>query len=162
MYFIMFFVGFMGNLLVVVVIIRWKMRKCMNDFFVLNFSVFDFCLIIFCLLLLIYVELMGFVGFWFYCKFVWLMVIVLYCFSIYIIIFMVCYCCRVLFYFFEFFFCKKIVLLWILIIWFFFFMVVILLIIVLKFWEDFYGSVCYEDWFSISFKWGYIVVFFIL
>ena len=161
-YFITFFVGLTGNLLVVVVIIRRKTRKRMNDFFVLNLSVSDLCLIIFCLPPLIYVELIGYVGSRFYCKFVWPMVTVSYCSSIYTITSMACYRCRVLLRPFELPPCKKTVLLWISTIWFLSFVVTTPLIVASKFREDFHGSTCYEDWPSISFKRGYTVALFIL
>lgn len=161
-YFITFFVGLTGNLLVVVIIIRRKTRKRMNDFFVLNLSVSDLCLILFCLPALIYLELIGYVGSRFYCKFVWPMVTVSYCSSVYTITSMACYRCRVLLHPFELPPCKKTVLLWISTIWFLSFVVATPLIVASKFREDFHGSTCYEDWPSISFKRGYTVALFIL
>ena len=161
-YFITFLVGLTGNLLVVVIIIRRKTRKRMNDFFVLNLSVSDLCLIIFCLPPLIYVGLVGFVGSRFYCKFVWPMVTVSYCASVYTITSMACYRCRVLLRPFELPPSKKTVLLWISTIWFLSFVVATPLIVVSKFREDFHGSTCFEDWPNISFKRGYTVALFIL
>ncbi|XP_078353846.1 neuropeptide FF receptor 2-like [Oculina patagonica] len=161
-FFTTFFVGLAGNLLVVVIIIRRKTRKRMNDFFVLNLSVSDLCLIIFCLPALIYVELVGYVGSRFYCKFVWPMVTVSYCSSIYTITSMACYRCKVLLHPFELPPRKKTVLLWISTIWLLSFVIATPLIIVSEFQEHLQGSICYENWPSINFKRGYTVALFIL
>ena len=162
LYFATFFIGLTGNLLVVVIIVTRKTRKRMNDFFVLNLSVSDLCLILFCLPALIYVELVGFVGSRFYCKFVWPMVTVSYSSSIFTITSMACYRCKVLLHPFELPPCRKTVFLWISSIWLLSFVIAIPLIITSKFREDFEGSTCYEDWPSISFKRGYTVALFIL
>lgn len=161
-YFATFFVGLTGNLLVVVIIIRKKTRKRMNDFFVLNLSVSDLSLILFCLPALIYVELIGFVGSRFYCKFVWPMVTVSYCSSIFTITSMACYRCKVLLHPFELPPRKKTVLLWISTIWLLSLVIATPLMVASEFREDFHGSTCYEDWPSISFKRGYTVALFIL
>lgn len=161
-YFATFLVGLTGNLLVVVIIVRRKTRKSMNDFFVLNLSVSDLCLILFCLPALIYVELIGFVGSRFYCKFVWPMVTVSYCSSIFTITSMACYRCRVLLHPLELPPRRKYVLLWISSTWFLSFIIALPLIIASEFREQFQGSTCYEDWPSVSSKGAYTVALFIL
>lgn len=133
----------------------------MNDFFVLNLSVSDLFLILFCLPALIYVELVGYVGSPFYCKFVWPMVTVSYCSSIFTITSMACYRCKVLLHPFELAPRKKTVLLWISTIWVLSFVIATPLIIVSEFREDFQGSNCYENWPSINSKRGYTVALFI-
>ena len=161
-YFATFFVGLTGNFLVVVIIVRRKTKKTMNDFFVLNLSVSDLCLILFCLPALIYVELIGYVGSPFYCKFVWPMVTVSYCSSIFTITSMACYRCKVLLHPFELAPSKRQILIWISSIWLLSFIIALPLIITSEFREKFQGSTCYEDWPSDSFKRGYTVALFIL
>lgn len=162
LYFLTFFVGLIGNLLVVVIIVRRKKKKSMNDFFVMNLSVSDLCLIIFCLPALIYVQLIGYVGSRFYCKFVWPMMTVSYCSSIFTITSMACYRCKVLLHPLELPPSKKYVLLWISTIWMLSFATALPLIIVSEFREDFQGSTCSENWPSPNFKRGYTVSLFIL
>ena len=162
LYFLTFFVGLIGNLLVVVIIVRRKKKKSMNDFFVVNLSVSDLFLIIFCLPALIYVQLIGYVGSRFYCKFVWPMVTVSYCSSIFTITSMACYRCKVLLHPLELPPSKKYVLLWISTIWLLSFTTALPLIIVSEFREDFHGSTCFENWPSPNFKRGYTVALFIL
>lgn len=134
----------------------------MNDFFVLNLSVSDLFLIVFCLPALIYVALIGYVGSLFYCKFVWPMITVSYCSSIYTITSMACYRCKVLLHPFELPPRKKTVLLWISTIWLVSFVVATPLTIVSEFREDFHGSTCYENWPNTNFQRGYTVTLFIL
>lgn len=154
-YFATFLAGLTGNLLVVLIIVRRKTKKSMNDFFVLNLSVSDLCLILFCLPPLIYVQFIGYVGSRFYCKFVWPMVTVSYCSSIFTITSMACYRCRVLLHPFELPPHRKYVSLWISSIWLLSFVVALPLIIVSEFREQFHGSTCYEDWPNSSYKRGY-------
>lgn len=161
-YFSTFLVGLTGNLLVVVIIVRRKTKKSMNDFFVLNLSISDLCLILFCLPPLIYVQLIGYVGSRFYCKFVWPMVTVSYCSSIFTITSMACYRCKVLLHPLELPPRKKHVLLWISSIWLLSFIIASPLMIASEFREQFQGSTCYEDWPSPSFKQGYTIALFIL
>ena len=162
LYFATFFIGLVGNLLVVVIIVTRKTRKRMNDIFVLNLSVSDLCLILFCLPALIYVQLVGSVTSPFYCKFVWPMVTVSFSSSILTITSMACYRCNVLLHPFELPPSGKQVLLWISSIWLVSFVIAIPLIITSKFQEDLKGSTCYEDWPSLNFKRGYTVALFIL
>ena len=161
-YFSTFIVGLTGNLLVVVIIVRRKTKKSMNDFFVLNLSVSDLCLILFCLPPLIYVQLIGYVGSRFYCKFVWPMATVSYCSSIFTITSMACYRCKVLLHPLELPPSKKHILLWISSIWLLSFIIALPLMIASEFREHFKGSTCFEDWPSTSFKRGYTVALLIL
>lgn len=146
----------------VVIIVRRKTKKSMNDFFVLNLSVSDLCLILFCLPALIYVELIGYVGSAFYCKFVWPMMTVSYSASILTITSMACYRCKVLLHPLEIPPSKKHILLWISSIWLLSFTIALPLMIASEFREGFKGSTCYEDWPSHSFKRGYTVALFIM
>ncbi|XP_068732928.1 neuropeptide FF receptor 2-like [Montipora capricornis] len=161
-YFLTFFVGLTGNLVVVVIISRRKKKKTMNDFFVVNLCVSDLCLIVFCLPALIYVQLIGYVGSLFYCKFVWPMVTVSYCSSIFTITSMACYRCKVLLHPLELPPSRKFFLFWISSIWFLSFATALPLIIVSEFREHFKGSSCYEDWPSPNYKQGYTVALFLL
>ena len=160
-YFSTFVVGLTGNVLVVVIIAKRKAKKSMNDIFVINLSVSDLCLIVLCLPALIYLELVGYVGSRFYCKFVWPMMTVSYCASVFTITSMACYRCRVLLHPFEPPPRKKCVMAWISTIWLMSFVIASPLMIASEFREHFRGSSCHEDWPSVSFKRGYTVVLFI-
>ncbi|KAK3730470.1 hypothetical protein QZH41_004176 [Actinostola sp. cb2023] len=99
-YIAVFIFGSIGNLFVLLIVKRKRVRR-LNDVFIVNLAVADLCMILFCIPPFTYKELSEFKGSKFYCKGIWPLITVSFCSSIFTITTMAVYRCRVILHPFE-------------------------------------------------------------
>lgn len=141
LYVFIFVLGVIGNFFVFFVL--WlKKWKLVNDIFIFNLLMFD--LIFMLLFLLVNVFFLGGVDFlMMFCKLIYFFMIVIFNVSIFILMFMVVYCCCVIINFLKLEMCYRNVNLWIIVIWIVGFLFLFLFIIVVEIEEN--GG-CIESW----------------
>lgn len=130
-YVVVFVLGFLGNFLVIIiVVVRWNCW-IVNDIFILNLVISDLVYLFVCFLINVYMMFVD-IQYDLFCCLIWFLMIVIVNFSIFIFIFMVVFWCYVILYFFKVEMCYCYVFFWIVGIWFFGFFFVFLLLFVIK------------------------------
>lgn len=156
-YIVLFIVGTIGNLLVVI-IIRNKRRKTVNDYFILNLATSDLTFLWFALPFYFYELFEKFVKFHFYCKFLWPMMSVSLFVGIFTLTFMSVERCRAILFPFRPRIKKTTLLLAITCIWTASILCIIPLMIVVR--PE--GIMCLEHWPNESHRKAYTAALFIL
>lgn len=154
-----FVVGFIGNLLTIIVICRKRQNKSTYQILVLNLAISDFLFIISILPLSTYEMFGGIEKSWFYCRLIWPWFTIPYLLSIFSITSMALQRCRSIVMPYRPKLSKRLTFTWVAVIWLASFVIVLPLVIVTR---SVYPGECVENWPSFNHRKAYTLALVLL
>lgn len=149
-----FVFGSTGNLLVLLVV-KKKHTRTLNDIFIVHLAVSDLSFILLCLPVFIYMQVSDFLGSLVYCKIIWPMMTVSFCAGIFTVTLMAVHRCKAILRPFESTLEKRQLVLCFAVIWLLSFLVALPLIVVARVGPS---GACHEDWTTDDHKRAYTAV----